>query len=112
MRSVVLIHGLLDGMGRQEPCEMLALRDCTAPNQVVYSSCSVIEAPLSLPDGDYTVTFGSYTVPAHKQSGLWLPEGTPADAPPLASQQTDRSRTTRPTQDGADGLRVLHNRVA
>jgi hypothetical protein len=73
MRSVVMIHGLLRGMGREASCEMLAMRESVGP---VYSGCSVIDAPHDLPDGLYTVSFSGHVVPARKEGGLWLPEGT------------------------------------
>ena len=75
MRSVVLIHGLLRGMGREAPCEMLAMKE-TAPEtgREIYSRCSVIDAPHDLPDGLYAVSFSGHVVTARKEGGLWLPE--------------------------------------
>jgi hypothetical protein len=75
MRSVVLIHGLLRGMGREFPCEMLAMKETVASEEPVFSRCSVIEAPIDLPDGLYTVAFDHYVAPARKEAGLWLPNG-------------------------------------
>jgi predicted outer membrane repeat protein len=75
MRSVVLIRGLLKGMGREAPCDMLAMKDSAAESgSAVYSQCCVIDAPLELLDGVYAVTFNGYVVAARKEGGLWLPE--------------------------------------
>lgn len=75
MRSVVLIHGLLRGMGREESCEMLAIKESDrGGGQPIYSRCGVIDAPPDLPDGDYTVSFNGYAVPAKREGGLWIPE--------------------------------------
>ncbi|MGB9031062.1 MAG: hypothetical protein WCC27_13155 [Acidobacteriaceae bacterium] len=76
MRSVVLIHGLLKGMGREALCDMLAMKDATPEtDRPVYSQCCVIDAPLDLPDGIYAVAFNGSAVAARKEGGLWLPEG-------------------------------------
>jgi len=92
MRSVVLIHGSLTGMGHQAPCEMLAMKESTpGTSQLVFSHCSVIDAPLELPDGDYTVSFNEYVVSAKKEGGLWMPteKAMPAssDQPPSEEQR-------------------------
>jgi len=76
MRSVILIHGLLRGMGREAPCEMLAMKETAGSGPAVYSRCSVIDAPPELPDGLYAVTFDCGVVAARKDAGLWLPNGT------------------------------------
>ena len=77
MRSVVLIRGLLKGMGREVPCDMLALKDATSETGLaVYSKCCVIDAPMDLPDGIYAVTFSGQVAAARREGGLWLPEGT------------------------------------
>jgi hypothetical protein len=74
MRSVVLIHGLLTGMGQHEPCEMLAIKESgSAATEEVFSRCSVIDAPQELPDGDYRVSFNGHSVSARKEGGLWVP---------------------------------------
>lgn len=112
MRSVVLIHGWLQGNGRQQPCEMLALRDVPAvPGPAVYSRCSVIDAPLDLPDGDYTVTFDSYIVPARKQAGLWVPDGATAALAPHG-KNSDPSQPSFSIAEAAEIMSVLRNRVA
>ncbi len=112
MRSVVLIHGWLQGNGRQEPCEMLALRDSpVVPGPPVYSRCSVIDAPLDLPDGEYTVTFDSYIVPARREAGLWIPDGTTAAQAPHG-KNSDPSQPSFSNAEAAEILSVLRNRVA
>ena len=78
MRSVVLIRGVLQGMGRESGCEMLAMKDKHAETgECSYSRCSVIEAPADLPDGDYTVSFERCTVKVVREGGLWLVSADP-----------------------------------
>jgi hypothetical protein len=111
MRSVVLIQGLLRGMGRETPCEMLAIRESqSGKNLPVYTRCSVIEAPIDLPDGDYTVTFNVYSVSARKEAGLWIPEGAAYSAP-VAEKSTDVRRTFR-VEEAAEILPILKKHVA
>jgi hypothetical protein len=80
MRSVVLIHGLLRGMGREAPCEMIAMRDTSPDRTPAYCRCSVVEAPEDLPDGEYTVSFLGEAVRVRRQGGLWLPGEDPLRA--------------------------------
>lgn len=85
MRSVVLIHGLLTGMGHHEPCEMLAIKESVSgTTREIFSRCSVIDAPQGLPDGDYVVSFNGYSVTARKEGGLWMPA---ADAVATGAEQ-------------------------
>jgi hypothetical protein len=113
MRSVVLIHGLLQGNGRQEPCEMLAIRETQeAPAPAVYSRCSVIDAPHDLPDGEYAVTFGGYSVPAKKDAGLWIPDETTAAALAPSGEKSEPSRPAFNIAEAGEILSVLKNRVA
>lgn len=73
MRSVVLIHGVLRGMGLESDCEMLALKATDSETlSVTYSRCSVIQTASDLPDGEYTVTFEGNTALARREGGLWL----------------------------------------
>lgn len=91
---------------------MLAMRDVpTVPGPVVYSRCSVIDAPLNLPDGDYAVTFDRYIVPARKEAGLWIPDGaTAALAPPATN--ADPSQPSFTIAEAAEILSLLKRRVA
>lgn len=112
MRSVVLIHGWLQGNGRQEPCEMLAMRDVSpGPGPAVYSRCSVIDASQDLPDGDYTVTFDSYIVPARKDAGLWIPEEAIAALAPHRTN-SDPEQPSFSIAEAAEILSILKKRVA
>jgi|HubBroStandDraft_1064217.scaffolds.fasta_scaffold119300_2 hypothetical protein len=89
MRSVVLIRGLLKGMGRETPCDMLAMKDArSVTGPIAYSQCCVIDAPMDLPDGVYVVTFNGLVVAARKEGGLWLPEEatSPLQIEPRASR--------------------------
>jgi hypothetical protein len=81
MRSVVLIHGLLRGMGHEADCEMVAIRDTLSSSRPsVYTRWSVLDAPDDLPDGCYTVCFDGRAVPVRREGGLWL-----ANEPPIPS---------------------------
>ena len=113
MRSVVLLHALVEGMGRKEGCELLAIRESLLePNRIVFSRCSVIEAPPSLPDGDYMVSFKGYTVPAQKQAGLWLPnEGAASSCLTAATEPVGPSIPFR-MEEIAEILPGLMTRVA
>ncbi|HVT97976.1 MAG TPA: hypothetical protein VHE33_10750 [Acidobacteriaceae bacterium] len=113
MRSVVLIHGLLQGNGRQEPCEMLAIRETPEKaGPAVYSRCSVIDAPHDLPDGEYAVTFGGNIVPAKKEAGLWIPDKSNAAALAPSSEKSAPSRPSFNIAEAGEILSVLKNRVA
>lgn len=72
MRSIVKVHGLLRGMGREAECDMLAIRETCPGRLPAYLRCSVMEAPPELPDGEYSVSFGAQMVPVKKLGGLWL----------------------------------------
>jgi hypothetical protein len=62
-------------MEREEPCEMLAMKEAESEKGLaVFSRCSVIDAPMDLPDGDYTVSFNGCVVSARKEAGLWMPD--------------------------------------
>lgn len=92
---------------------MLAMRDVpTAPGPVVYSRCSVIDAPPDMPDGDYTVTFDRYIVPAKKQSGLWIPDESTAAVLAPGDGNANSSRPSFTIAEAAEILSVLRNRVA
>jgi hypothetical protein len=111
MRSVVLIRGLLRGMGREVPCEMLAIREShSQTGQAVYSRCSVIDAPMDLPDGVYTVAFNGYTVSARKEAGLWMPEGT--TTPVLSSEKPAGDTPSFRVEDAIEILPILKGKVA
>jgi hypothetical protein len=76
MRSVVLIHGVLRGMGQESNCEMLALKETDSlTRRTTYSRCSVIKADSDLPDGEYIVAFQSNTVSVRREGSLWLADG-------------------------------------
>lgn len=98
MRSVVLIHGLLTGMGHDEPCEMLAIKESgSGASQEVFSRCSVIDASQALPDGDYRVSFDGFSVSARKEGGLWVPA---ADAVAMRADQHMGDEGRHPFQIG------------
>jgi hypothetical protein len=73
MRFAVLMKGVLRGMGRQAPCELLATKTVVAEaNRPIYTHCAIIEAPTDLPDGDYEVEFSSEVAITRLQNGYWF----------------------------------------
>lgn len=113
MRSVVLIHGLLRGMGHEGACEMLAIRESqTGGGSPVYSRCSVIDAPAGLPDGDYTVAFDGLLVPTKKESGLWVPDGATSPAALAPVESREQRDLPFPADETAEIFPVLKDRVA
>jgi hypothetical protein len=112
MRTVVLIHGLLRGMGREELCEMLAMKESpSSAGPANFFRCSVIDAPHDLPDGTYSVSFSGYVVFARKEGGLWIPDGTTATAPSAEAQPPDTMPPFR-IEEALEILPVLKNHVA
>jgi hypothetical protein len=78
MRSVVLIHGVLRGMGREADCDMVAMKESQPDSRSpVYTRCSVLSAPHDLPDGRYSVYFEDRSVAVRRDQGLWLVEEPP-----------------------------------
>jgi hypothetical protein len=82
MGSIVLVRGSLKGMGLQAECEVLARRLTTvvtpptgSTTGLSYSECSVIQAPVDLPDGDYVFRFKRHAVTMSKKRGAWLSHG-------------------------------------
>jgi len=112
MRSVVLVHGLLHGLGYEARCEMLAMRESASrEGSSTYSRCSVIDAPMDLPDGDYTVTFGGYSVLARKQAGLWVPDDGVAEVMAPLLENSAQPRQFR-AEEAVEILPILKNHVA
>jgi hypothetical protein len=80
--SIVLLHGHLQGMERHADCDVLARKPAfdgpnkSAQNGPAYTDCSVISAPVDLPDGEYRVTFENHFIIATRQLGLWLSVGS------------------------------------
>jgi hypothetical protein len=98
-------------MGREVPCEMLAMKEAPSEtSRAVYCRCSVIDAPMDLPDGDYTVAFNGYVVTAQKEGGLWMPDGTtvvvPTEEPSRARQRAFR------VEEAVEILPILKDHVA
>jgi hypothetical protein len=76
MKSVVLVHGVIWGMGHESACEMLALKETdSVTRRTTFSRCSVIRASSDLPDGEYIVAFQGNSVSARRECGLWLADG-------------------------------------
>lgn len=78
--SIVLLHGIIRGMGREAECGILARRvDDSDPRflhrSFRYFECSILTAPADLPDGDYIAYFAGHSVVATRTRGLWLSSG-------------------------------------
>lgn len=71
--SGMLVQGVLTGMGREAPCEILVWRDGRS-NLRPYSQFRVVDAPLDLPDGAYVVAFQDRAFPTKKERGWWVVE--------------------------------------
>ncbi len=79
MGMIVMMRGSLQGMGREAECEVVARKQIVVSTRKSessfneeYSDIGVIEAPVDLPDGDYTVRVANYTFTATRRNGLWL----------------------------------------
>jgi hypothetical protein len=70
--AAVIVRGMLQGMGREMPCDLIAWRSPRA--SAGYSQVRVIDAAPDLPDGTYTITFEGYTVSTQKRGGWWRME--------------------------------------
>jgi hypothetical protein len=76
-------------MEREAPCEMLAMKEWESETSpALFSRCSVIDAPMDLPDGDYTVSFNGCVVSARKEAGLWMPAGGTVQMPAAERPRT------------------------
>lgn len=78
--SIVLLDGIVRGMGREEPCDILARRidnpDLDNPDRHSrFIDCSVLTAPADLPNGEYIALFSGHRIIATRKYGLWLPGG-------------------------------------
>lgn len=87
--TVVLLHGSVEGMGQVAECEVLARRIVVPLEEhdghtfQTYTDCSVIGAPIALPDGEYTVHFEEYIFKATCRRGLWLSCGPASRVPEI-----------------------------
>ena len=101
---IVLLHGQLRGMGREEGCDLLARRKApeegTGPQMPVeYSDCVILNAPADLPDGDYILLFAGHSIVAARVHGLWASIGTAA-----RDKTADRLGAGRTVDPGAMAL--------
>lgn len=83
--ALVLLRGLVEGMGREAPCQLLARRLPLAPEARLgppgfstYTDCSVVGTPEELPDGEYVASFEGYRLHVSLHHGLWLSRGEAA----------------------------------
>jgi hypothetical protein len=73
MAKATIVRGELDGMGHSVRCEVLTWEGAGRPS-LTYSKFRVIEAPLHLPDGRYTLTLNGRSYKTDKQNGWWAME--------------------------------------
>lgn len=91
--SMVLARGILRGMGREAPCELLLRKqplglDRNGMRAYRYTEWTILHAPLDLPDGEYTATTeDGFSFPNTRMQGLWL-HGEPENAEALEQQET------------------------
>jgi len=72
-RTVLILNGELQGMGRNEGCLILATKvSLPGINQYEYAKVSIHRAPADLPDGTYTITYDGRTAQLKKQGEFWL----------------------------------------
>lgn len=70
--AVTRVAGILRGMGREVPCELMVWRETSSTGRV-YTRCRVVSEPSDLPDGSYNLFFaGHYKVSTRKWEGHWL----------------------------------------
>lgn len=79
--------------------------------QVLYSRCCVLDAPLDLPDGSYTVFFDRHRVSAIRQGGLWLPHDR-ADPLPVEACLEMRGESVFRIEDAIEILPLLKTEAA
>jgi hypothetical protein len=72
MGTVVLIRGVLRGMEHETGCEVLVRKHSIESGSPRYSEGFVLNAPVDLPEGEYTVTFDGHSLHAVSQHGIWL----------------------------------------
>ena len=77
--AIALVRGTLKGMSREAACELLARRrplpgaNPFSVKRYEYTQFSIVQAPVDLPDGDYTLSTEDHQeLPVEKVHGLWL----------------------------------------
>jgi hypothetical protein len=68
--AVVMLKGMLYGAGREAECDLLAWH-APVGSILTYSQMCVIDAPLDLPDGSYTLVVESRVYSTEKRRGWW-----------------------------------------
>jgi hypothetical protein len=72
-REIVMMTGLLNGMNREEPCLVGAVKVTLPGTNVSHlARYSIQNAPTDLPDGQYQLTFNGETTTVKRRDGHWL----------------------------------------
>lgn len=71
MQVSVLLAGMLAGMGRTAPCEIIAKRSPLEGGGFTYAEVVILHAPADFPSGDYTLTFNELCMPVKHVGVLW-----------------------------------------
>jgi len=72
-REIVWLPGRLNGMGRDERCNVLA-EEVSLPGTDIseYSRPIIFDAALDMPQGCYALQFGGKTVSVERLGGAWV----------------------------------------
>ena len=73
IREAVLLEGILNGMNREAPCTVRAVK-VSLPKLDIYEyvRADIAQAPSDLPFGSYEVTFEGRTMKVNKTSQGWI----------------------------------------
>jgi hypothetical protein len=103
MQVSVLLAGMLTGMGRTAPCEIIAKRSPTDGGGFVYAEVVILHAPADFPNGEYTLTFGDIHLPVKRVGVLWtIVEDRPTEARGPAGK-VEGPRIELPSAEAASG---------
>ncbi|HKF48382.1 MAG TPA: hypothetical protein VKB38_13555 [Terracidiphilus sp.] len=79
MQVSVLLAGMLTGMGRTAPCEIIARRSPLEGGGFAFAEIVILHAPADFPTGDYTLAFNDVQMPVKHVGVLWtIVENRPA----------------------------------
>ena len=75
------------------------------------ASAGVIDAPMDLPAGDYTVSFNGCVVSARKEGGLWMPDEVAVRSPATEWTKASHQKPFR-VEGPVEILPALNDNVA
>jgi hypothetical protein len=72
MGNTLIVEGRLRGMGCEIDCLLIATRSESAnAANVMFTRCTILDAPLWLPDGYYEAVFSHQSAFLHRLNGVW-----------------------------------------